>query len=94
MPQSEYSCNRNGIFPGQSDFHFVAHAFDEISEPYSGLREQMMTSPGHEEESVEFIQKLWRLAGFVSKSFLFGPLNFALKGILVQSPKKLLQAPS
>ncbi len=90
MSQCEYGRDRSATFPGQPDLNFVVHAFDQVSEPDSRLGEQMMTPPGHLEKPVEFLHKLLRAAGFVSKSFLFCPLDLALKGILVQSPKKLL----
>src|SRR5260370_35160971 len=89
MAESEYGSNRSAIFPGQPDLSFVAQAFDQISEPASRLRKQMMTPPCHQKKSVEFIHKLFGPASFVGKSFLFCSLDFALKRILVQSAKKL-----
>jgi len=58
MPESEYGRNRSAILPGDSNVNFVAHAFDEVLEPDSRLREQMMSPPCNLEKAVKLIHKL------------------------------------
>jgi hypothetical protein len=58
MLESEYGRNRSAILPGKSDVNFVAHAFNEVLEPHSRLREQMMPPPCNLEKAVKLIHKL------------------------------------
>ncbi|HEY6253631.1 MAG TPA: hypothetical protein VI685_27050 [Candidatus Angelobacter sp.] len=94
MPKRDNGRNGGPIFPGQLDLNPVTKACNQVSEPDSRLREQVMAPSGHPEKPVEFIHQVLRSAGFAAKPFPFSPLDLALKGILVQPLKKLLCAQS
>jgi len=94
MSEREHGRDRSTVFPSHPDLNFVPHTLDQVSEPGSRLGKQLMTPSGGQEKPVEFVDKLFRVAFLIGKSFSFCPLDFPLKRILVQLPKNLLQARS
>src|SRR5580704_6482310 len=91
MSQSEHRGDRSAVLTSYPDLNFVTHAFDQISEPSSGLWQQSMAPPGNQDEAVEFVQQLFGPTCFVGKPFLLCPPDLALNGIFVESAKNLFQ---
>lgn len=94
MLQGEHRRDRNTVFPSQPDLKVVPHTLDQVSEPGSRLREQLMAPPRSQQKPVEFVHKFFRSACFIRKLFSFCSLDLSSKRILVQSSKDLLQTRS
>jgi hypothetical protein len=92
VPQSEQSGDGDTIFSSQPDLNLIAHTFDQVADPKSGLGKQLMAFPRDQQKPVELTNKLLRMARFIRKLLLFCTPDFSLDAVLVESLKKLFQA--
>src|ERR1035438_2646908 len=91
VPQGEQSGDGDAIFSSQPDLNLITHTFNQVADPESRLRKQLMAFPRDQEKPVELTNKLLRVAHFIRKLLLFCAPDFSLDTVLVESLKNLLQ---
>src|SRR6266852_5876186 len=91
MSQGEHRGDGNSVFPCYPDLKLVSHTFEQVPEPPSWLREQLMAPPGTQQKPVELTGKLFSATCLIEKLLPFCPPHLPSEGIIVQSSKNLIQ---
>ncbi len=94
VPKRKQSRDRIAVFPSEPYLGLVSHAFDQVFKPCFRLRKKAMPSPGNQQQPIELVDKLGRVADFTLEMFFFPAMDLSLDTSFVESIEDCVQGRS